>query len=138
MGKLRLVSILSFLASTPTLYFLATFSIILIIFGIFVFFASDSCQLCSTQSILASSSIIGNGVIDLCIISSTIFAHLGFISFGARYFLSHIICIASNLASRSGIPSPPWFLSAVTSCHLIYPFVFPSHRKFLICIIILL
>src|SRR5882757_3903239 len=123
-----LVFRLTFITSIPALYFLATFSISFISFGILLQLASDSCHVCMIQLILLFSSTIGFFTAFFASILSTMKAHLGLLFPGVRYFCSHIIWIASFLAFMSGIPRPPSVLLLVASFHETFP-LFPFHRK---------
>jgi len=63
-------------------------------------------------------------------------AHISLSVNGARYFFSHITCIASSLASMSGRPSPLFSLGCVTSVQFINGLL-SSHMKDFICLVIL-
>ena len=63
------------------------------------------------------------GCLWLVIIWSTMYAHSGLSFFGARYFFSHIICIASILISMLSIFNPPISLGCDTSFQLMIAFL---------------
>ena len=67
---------------------------------------------------------------------SIIYAHNGLFAIEARYFFSHIIYIASTLASISGRSSSPLLLGSVVSFQFISGFL-PSHIKDFIWLVIL-
>ena len=121
--------------SYPTLYFLPTFIISLINFGIASFFPV-SFHDWNIQLILFSFAILGVFCRLLKIIWSTTYAQSGLSFLGARYFFSHIICIVSILVSILGMFSPPISLGCDASFQFIVAFL-SFHRKSFICFSIL-
>ena len=121
----------------PILYFLLIFSISMIQSSTFLSFVLVISQVWRTQFILFQLFTTGAFWVYL---NTTLFvtnAHNGLSVMGARYFLNHITCITSNLASISGRLSSPLFLGSIVSVQFISGLL-PSYIKDFIQLVILL